>query len=102
MIGTRRRHEARVQADFSRFWLTLVAAVLNMDGMKTLILNPGDPIVITDANGEDHPTQALSGVEVEGHNFPVVWVSRPLSGGGADRAPWPAAAVRPYRPVSGR
>lgn len=38
---------------------------------------------------------ADSEVESEGHDFPVVWVQRPLRTGGTDRMPWPAEAVSP-------
>jgi hypothetical protein len=71
---------------------------------------PGDRVIITDTNGADHEVEALSGVEHKGHDFPVVWVRRPLrpdarprpSHGGrgrwhepTERMAWPADAVRP-------
>jgi hypothetical protein len=59
------------------------------------VIAPGDEVVITDAWGDELTTQALSGVETTGHNFPVVWIARPLRGGGTERAPWPAESVRP-------
>ena len=52
-------------------------------------------MVITDAFGQEIRTRALSGIETDGHSFPVVWVERPLKTGGTERAPWPAEAVRP-------
>lgn len=55
----------------------------------------GTAVIITAADGSEHRTTALSGVEREGHNFPVVWVLRPLTDGGTDRVPWPADSVRP-------
>ena len=58
-------------------------------------VQPGDAVIITDAFGREHHTKALSVLEVKGHTFPVVWVERPLTGGGWDRAPWPVEAVRP-------
>ena len=63
--------------------------------MTTTTIAPGDSIVIIDADGQEIATTAVSGVETAGHSFPVVWVLRPLSGGGTDRVPWPVEAVRP-------
>ena len=63
--------------------------------MDTISISVGDRIVITDAAGREYQTEALGGVEVDGHPFPVIWVKRPLAGGGTDRAPWPATHVRP-------
>lgn len=54
---------------------------------------PGIAVIIRDANGTEIPATALSGIETEGHSFPVVWVQRPLADGGTDRAPWPLGAV---------
>jgi hypothetical protein len=65
------------------------------EGMKTADIAPGVPVMITDAYGVEIPTTALSSVETADHNFPVVWVERPLKGGGTERAPWPLEAVRP-------
>lgn len=71
--------------------------VLHDEAMETTDIAPGVPVVITDAYGAEMPTTALSGVETAGHDFPVVWVERPLKGGGTERAPWPLEAVRPAR-----
>lgn len=57
-------------------------------------IEQGAKVVIVDAEGRELPTTALSGVETAGHSFPVVWVARPLAGGGADHVPWPAESVR--------
>ena len=63
--------------------------------METATIAPGDTVVITDANDRTYTVTALSGIEYEGHSFPVVWVARPLADGGTDRVPWPTEAVRP-------
>jgi hypothetical protein len=63
--------------------------------MEAVDIAPGTPVIITDASGTEIPTTALSGIETEGHSFPVVWVERPLTNGSTDRAPWPLEAVRP-------
>lgn len=63
--------------------------------METATIAPGVSVIVLDAEGQEHHVQALSGIETEGHNFPVVWIARPLSGGGTDRVPWPLEAVRP-------
>jgi hypothetical protein len=63
--------------------------------MNTAEISPGMAVIITDAFGTEIKTTALSGVETEGHSFPVVWVERPLKDGGTDRVPWPLEAVRP-------
>jgi hypothetical protein len=62
--------------------------------MKTLSIEPGDTIHIVDVDGREFPARALSGVESDGHLFPIVWVERPLAKGGTDRVPWPADSVR--------
>jgi hypothetical protein len=62
--------------------------------MEATDIAPGVPVVITDAYGAQIRTIALSGVETAGHSFPVVWVERPLNGGGSERAPWPLEAVK--------
>jgi hypothetical protein len=57
---------------------------------------PGSPVIITDADGNELKTRALSGVEVGGRgSFPVVRVERPLKDGSTESAPWPLEAVRP-------
>ncbi|TMR37391.1 hypothetical protein [Actinomadura geliboluensis] len=63
--------------------------------MDTVIISSGDDVVVTDAYGREHRVQALSGVERRGHDFPIVWIARPLAAGGTDRVPWPAESVRP-------
>jgi hypothetical protein len=66
------------------------------------VITEGTPVVITDAFGKEWPTTALSGVEIKGHSFPVIWVKRPLTAGGWDKAPWPAESVRLARPSETR
>ena len=61
--------------------------------MKTMSIDPGAMIQIIDVEGRRFPARALSGVETEGHAFPVVWVERPLLRGGTDRVPWPADSI---------
>jgi hypothetical protein len=63
--------------------------------MDTITISPGQAVVITDAAGQEHPSEALSDVESEGHSFPIVWVQRPLADGGTEPTPWPADSVRP-------
>ena len=63
--------------------------------MQTAEITPGTAVVITDAYGNEIHSIALSGVEIAGHSFPVVWVERPLNKGGTEPAPWPLEAVRP-------
>ena len=62
--------------------------------MKILSIEPGDIVQIIDVDGREFPARAVSGVETEGHAFPVVWVERPLAHGGTDRVPWPADSIR--------
>ena len=57
------------------------------------MITAGTAVMITDASGEQHETEALSGVEATGHSFPVVWVNRPLYVGGFEPMPWPADSV---------
>lgn len=58
-------------------------------------ISAGSTVIITDAYGKEHEAEALSGVEVEGHSFPVVWVAAPrYDGGKPERVPWPLEAVR--------
>lgn len=64
------------------------------DGVSTVTIAPGTRVVITDAEGNDHEVEALSGIERRGHAFPVVWVNRPLVSGDFEPTPWPAEAVR--------
>jgi hypothetical protein len=61
--------------------------------MRTMSIEPGTMIQIIDVEGRKYPARALSGIEVEGHGFPVVWVERPLADGGTDRVPWPADSI---------
>jgi hypothetical protein len=62
--------------------------------METTDFAVGVPVVITDAYGAEIRTTALSGIETEGHTFPIVWVKRPLTDGRTEPAPWPLEAVR--------
>lgn len=52
----------------------------------------GTPVVVTDANGEEHDAVALSSVEVKGHSFPIIWIM--LAGHEDSRMPWPVESVR--------
>lgn len=58
-------------------------------------IGQGAEVVVTDIAGREHRMRADSAVETVGHDFPVVWVRRPLNDGGFDRMPWPAEDVRP-------
>lgn len=51
-------------------------------------------VIITDADGVDHLTKALSGIEQHGQAMPIIWVQRPLYSGGFEPCPWPAEYVR--------
>jgi hypothetical protein len=62
--------------------------------MATTMIEAGTKVIITDAFGADHEVEALSGVEDEGHAFPLVWVNRPLKSGEFEPVPWPADSVR--------
>jgi hypothetical protein len=62
--------------------------------MEMRDINAGARVLIVDVRGYEYETTALSGVEKRGHAFPVVWVERPLNGGGTDQVPWPASDVR--------
>lgn len=55
----------------------------------------GDPVIAVDADGIEHVVTALSGVEVKGHSFPVIWINIPKKAGGFEPCPWPAESVRP-------
>jgi hypothetical protein len=63
--------------------------------MELIGVHAGDKLVAEDAFGNVFETRAVSDVEIEGHNFPVVWIERPLKDGTTERVPWPADAVRP-------
>jgi hypothetical protein len=63
--------------------------------METMNIAAGDMVVVVDAAGNEHTVRALSGIETEGHTFPVVWIARPLKSGDTDRVPWPAESVKP-------
>jgi hypothetical protein len=54
-------------------------------------ISPGDTVVVTDAYGVEHTMSAVSGVEKDGHDFPIVWVAVE----GVGRIPWPVESVRP-------
>lgn len=62
--------------------------------MEAISIQAGSRVIITDADGNEHEVEALSGVERKGHAFPLVWVNRPLTSGGFEPMPWPADAVR--------
>lgn len=57
-------------------------------------IRAGMRVIVTDAAGEEHEVEALSGVQTKGHAFPLVWVNRPLTSGGFEPTPWPADSVR--------
>lgn len=57
----------------------------------TTTTEPGTRVVVTDADGNEHDAYALSQVETQGHDFPVIWVAFP---GDGLRVPWPAESVR--------
>jgi hypothetical protein len=80
--GPSGRHIAKSRAE-GQSWL-----------MATTTIEAGMRVVITDANGDEHEVEAVSGVEQKGHAFPLVWVNRPLVSGGFEPTPWPADAVR--------
>jgi hypothetical protein len=62
--------------------------------MAAVSIAAGIRVIITDVDGREHETEALSGVETKGHSFPLVWVNRPLHSGGFEPMPWPAEAVK--------
>lgn len=54
-----------------------------------MVICPGDPVVITDAAGQEHPAVAVSPV-YRGRDMPLVAVQF----GDSDPIPWPAESVR--------
>lgn len=69
-------------------------------------IEPGTPVLVKSAFGEDLERIATTGV-VEGASFAVVWVSRPdewadaqAEGREPEATPWPAEDVRPRERVS--
>ena len=69
-------------------------------------IEPGLVVVARDAEGEELPRRALTGV-VDGHDFPVVWVCREEEWTEAEQehrkpegVPWPAEDVRPAEHIS--
>lgn len=62
--------------------------------MSITAIEAGTRVIVTDAEGVEYEVEALSGVESEGHAFPLVWVNRPLVSGDFEPMPWPAEAVR--------
>lgn len=59
-------------------------------------IQQGDLVLAVDAYGRELTMTAESGVEVAGHDFPIVWVSRTLPDGTTDRVPWPLESLRVY------
>lgn len=53
----------------------------------------GDHLLVRDAHDHKLRVRAASEIEVAGHNFPVVWIERPLADGTTDLVPWPLDAV---------
>jgi len=45
-----------------------------MEPMSMVEVRPGDTVVVVNAFGQRDQRRALSGVELEGHDFPVIWV----------------------------
>jgi hypothetical protein len=68
--------------------------------MQLMKVALGDQVLALNGLGERHPRIALSEVEVEGHDFPVIWVCRPheweaaqAEGREPEGVPWPAEDV---------
>lgn len=64
-------------------------------------IKPGTPVLTVTADGQELRRRAVSGVESEGHDFPVVWVtteedwaSAAGNGHEPEAWPWPAEDVR--------
>ncbi len=57
------------------------------------MIEPNTTVIITDANGDTHEVEALSGIE-RGRDMPIVWVNLPKKSGDFEPWPWPADAVR--------
>ncbi len=57
------------------------------------MIQKDDAVLVTDADGNEHPAVALSSVETAGHNFPVIWV-RFADGQYPPGVPWPVESVR--------
>ena len=55
-------------------------------------VEPGAAVVVVDAFGNEHDMVALTGVETDGHDFPVVWVRDPQRR--ESRIPWPVESLR--------
>ena len=87
--------DRRIVGDGSIKTLVTCGNTMQAGGMDTTEITSGVPVIITDAYGAEIRTKALSGIESDGHSFPVVWVERPLKDGGTEPAPWPLEAVRP-------
>jgi hypothetical protein len=67
-------------------------------------IKPGDLVAAIDAEGEELPRRAISGV-VQGGNFMVIWVCREeewhaaqREGRHPDGVPWPVGDVQPRHP----
>jgi hypothetical protein len=57
------------------------------------MIEPNTMVRITDANGDTHDVEALSGV-TRGHKMAVVWVNVPRKTGASyEPMPWPAEYV---------
>lgn len=55
-------------------------------------ITAGSDVIVNDVFGKEHRLRALTGVEVEGHDFPVVWVGDPQHEG--QRIPRPVESLR--------
>ena len=64
--------------------------------VNELSVSPGDEVVVVDYEGIEHTMYALTPLETEGHDFPIVWVA-PKPGEREKRLPWPAEDVRPVK-----
>lgn len=70
--------------------------------MELIDVRPGDRVHTVNAFGERQERRAISGVELEGHDFPVIWVCREDEWTAAleenrepEGVPWPAEDVLP-------
>ncbi|HEX9774228.1 MAG TPA: hypothetical protein VGB83_01420 [Actinomycetota bacterium] len=68
--------------------------------MRNADIAPGEIVVAINAFGERHPRRALTGIESEGHDFPVVWLCSEeewqdalREGRDPEGIPWPAEDV---------
>jgi hypothetical protein len=85
----RARRDAYKQAcGAARAWYTEAAAARE----RYRHIQPGDPVMCRTASNEWLPKVAVSGVETDRHDFPVVMVRADLHD--VEAVPWPAEDVR--------